>query len=912
MSLYLPNGYIENNCCVWGDLSKKSVVTHGYKFVVPDLMSMSDSTLERWEEDLRVILASIQREERLQVHYYTGSDFETALSRYDEDTERYTAMPKIRAMREQLTAHYRSRANEAALMRAEARIFVSFELGGFGKGKTQVKGVDKFLAIAQQSASQRELIFNGLLAVNGGECKALDSYGLYTELHRYLCPGKPILTPEEIDYELPVQQLAAWSGFAPREQSPKEQFGVGFYHDYKYYGVIAMNEQPRQTSVQSLFPLFKLMIPDMRIVLNCRPLKIEDEIEYEQKRFDSLASNVDGKQVQLEALAGLPMHRERVAALLSGKTIPYEMQLIVIVNGDTPLELSQRLRDVHTMLYQCSTKGLCVSLPEYAVDLWISGTPGVGCWIKSTNAFRHRMDDLHVSNMMPFFATPEADLKDADWIAEGAVNNLVGGKFWRGNQPVHMLVMGMTRSGKSSTLQALYLQNAGKVKVEIIVDNALSYIDTIETLDPECRPLIIKSGCGYTFNPFDTRGVPLHPSHVSSVAGIVNTMIGVSSDEQHNRLTQSILTDAIQSIYREYVHRWEQEYPSLWTDAVRLAMVVEETYQALEKGETRLDAWRTVLSVEPSERQAALDAIPSAAIQKFYYRHKELVGNMIVSFWTPDQFPRLFDLHDELVSMSYRSGDNSSQESHDNMRLMAKALQSWLHEGTYGALFDGVGNVSLGGEPPKNGTKVLYFDLGDITDSQADLRAVVGFLLTNEVQNYVTSLPRDIKKRVTFEELGGMLKIPNIERVISDFSERMSKYNCQFVTVFQNIDSIEAKSKAAVKAITGNVLAMAIFRAQNRKNLERLNEYIKLPESINDCVLKFPMPEDLKAKNPDKAYSGFVWVQLEEETPKCTVVHYYMPANVARMVSSSGVDFEAKRQERNRRKVEYAGAAQQD
>ena len=200
-----------------------------------------------------------------------------------------------------------------------------------------------------------------------------------------------------------------------------------------------------------------------------------------------------------------------------------------------------------------------------------------------------------------------------------------------------------------------------------------------------------------------------------------------------------------------------------------------------------------------------------------------------------------------------------------------------------------LGSVQLKETDP---LKVVHFDLGKIGKAESELRAVVGFLITNEVRNHIQGMPRGIRKQVIIEEMTSFLKIPNGEEIVIDFYERFRKYSAQVVSVFQHYSTLlEAHPKVA-KAILGNSDAMMLLRNPNRRDLETLSSFIYLPEVIKDKIASFPKPADM-AGRPD-AYAGFVYVQLDGEQPRFTVGRNVISEELERITSSSGDVFEQK------------------
>ena len=165
---------------------------------------------------------------------------------------------------------------------------------------------------------------------------------------------------------------------------------------------------------------------------------------------------------------------------------------------------------------------------------------------------------------------------------------------------------------------------------------------------------------------------------------------------------------------------------------------------------------------------------------------------------------------------------------------LASLLRPWLRDGRFGPLVDGASNIDLGSarfseSDPSQGSSLR---LGQIGKAEAELRAVVGFLITNEVRNHIQGMPRALRKQVIIEEMISFLKIPNGEEIVIDFYERFRKYSAQVISVFQHYSTLlEAHPKVA-HAILGNSDAMMLLRNPNRKDLETLSSFVYLPQVI--------------------------------------------------------------------------------
>jgi hypothetical protein len=250
-------------------------------------------------------------------------------------------------------------------------------------------------------------------------------------------------------------------------------------------------------------------------------------------------------------------------------------------------------------------------------------------------------------------------------------------------------------------------------------------------------------------------------------------------------------------------------------------------------------------------------------------------------------------LQDELHSASFGKGPHT-----ELCGTLASLLRPWLRDGRYGPIVDGPGNVDLGSAQisESDDLKVVHFELGELGESEADLRAAAGFLITNELRNHIQGMPRGIRKQVIIEEMVSFLKVPNGAEIVVDYYQKMRKYSCQVTSVFQNYGTLLEASPKVAKAIVSNSSAMLLLRNHNRKDLDQLGEFMPrpLPEVIKDQITRFPKPAELAG---DQAHAGFVYVRLDQEEPRFTVGRNYISQEVEEITSSSGDVFEHKKQE---------------
>jgi hypothetical protein len=894
MSLYLPDGYFFGDHLAFGDPGKGCVLAKGYAVDFPDLRASDDDAFTSLETDIRLILGSLKSDERLQLQFYTSSDFSAPLNRYEKESAK-SKVQICNQVRDELVRRFRGRMAAQTLIQSNARLYLSSKLPAFLKdGGRKVRAFDDVFKVIRRTFEQRQQFFDLLLRSHGGSVEPLGDMDNYRELMQFWSPRQArIWNPrkQDIDWLRTIESLCRFSDIAPRH--PPE---CGFYLDGQVVGVMVFKTMPRSTWARTMDPFLALTIPGLRVIVNMEPLEMESEIRHDEERFGKLVSNLDPKSPNLQSEVGLEKHRDRMRRLLSNQTIPFRAQIIVVAHDRTRDGLDIKMEAFRAAIGKTGSEAHQPLLATAALAFFNCATPGFGPWVRYQD-YRHEIDDLNLANLWTAGSTPRADLETADWISDGDQNNLVGGKLFAGAQPLHLLCAAMTGAGKSVLLQTVTLQTSHQFKLIVVIDDGLSWMATCNKLDPSSRPILVRSNGNQTFNIFDTRGLPLSPKHLASATALCHLLVGQSSDEDKDKLRASLLSEAMSEVYASAYRRWRNAHPQEHYELCIKAWALLE-YQRERGLESLLDAFLEKrdanLPARPINVDAALELDRDPKTQ-------HLVQNLAFAYWDHSMFPTLFDLQDELASWGREKGPHQ-----ELCATLGSLLRPWLRDGRYGALLDGPSNVDLGSidigvDDP---LKVVHFDLGEIGKAETELRAVAGYLIANEVRNHIQGMPRGLRKQVIIEEMISFLKVPNGAEIVVDFYERMRKYSCQLTSIFQNYATLLEASPKVAKAIISNSSAMLLLRNHNRKDLDDLSQYMPrpLPEVIKDQITRFPKPAELEG---DQAYAGFVYVRLDQEEPRFTVGRNYISEEVERMTSSSGDDVDRKRQElRNAKNVE--------
>ena len=75
MNAIMPDGYFYEDHIVFGDPGNGSVIARGYAVNFPDLSASDDQAYIDLESDIQLMLGSVKPDERLQLEFYTSSNF---------------------------------------------------------------------------------------------------------------------------------------------------------------------------------------------------------------------------------------------------------------------------------------------------------------------------------------------------------------------------------------------------------------------------------------------------------------------------------------------------------------------------------------------------------------------------------------------------------------------------------------------------------------------------------------------------------------------------------------------------------------------------------------------------------------------------------------------------------------------
>ena len=84
-----PNGFFVRGMMVFNHLRRGGYVSKGFIFEAPDLTNSPAADLNDFQDQLCLLLASLNEHQRLQVQYFCDSDYKGELLRYQQETEKF-------------------------------------------------------------------------------------------------------------------------------------------------------------------------------------------------------------------------------------------------------------------------------------------------------------------------------------------------------------------------------------------------------------------------------------------------------------------------------------------------------------------------------------------------------------------------------------------------------------------------------------------------------------------------------------------------------------------------------------------------------------------------------------------------------------------------------------------------------
>lgn len=880
-----PNGYFMRDLLVFNGLSHGGFVSKGFIIHPPDLANAQVSELNEFQDQLCLLLASLNDNQRLQVQFYCDCDYRNELLNYQRETEK-AKNTWTRRTRNERFQRYWQQMTQRQLRRQRLILYISKKIENAPKGLQSEKAltayynalIDELQSEFTHSHEMLTTIFSG----QGTRIIPMTDADHYRHCATFLNPS----LAERFDYDPTdafLPELTIHENCWLSEATGQNDFG--FFMDGHYHSMIILTRWPKTTYPGLIHHLTNLHLLDFGITVNVDPLPVRAEITKEEKEHDRVAGDYASEK-KLSLLTVMEKKQKKIAALMQGHTLPFHVFFAIRVWDKTKEGLCAKTGAIKSAINSMNSAQYYEStLPSTTKSLFFQTWPG---WTWGKYEVRKLYGETrYVADMLPFSSTFTGHLETAEAIYEGSSHNLVGVKTFSGDKgnisPQHAVLVGMSGTGKSVTVCDFLSQTEPYFAYTVIIEEGLSYGIYTQTVDPEAKPIIIQPDGTVTINYLDTKGLPLTSDHLASATALVARMAGVSQQEDKQMMRQALIAKYINLLYEDVYQDWSNKNESRLLNIARHALALTRyRTEKMPPGATTLEAFadfRDWMKTSEDEALAYLKSPADAEVLKFLKEPNTAknVRNVAFSYFSPEEYPT----HRMLQELMYLDATGPER---DQVTEIATLLLPWCREGNYGCLFDGVTNLSLTG-------KIAHFELGYIPDSAKELKTAAGFLITNDARKHIITMPRALRKRNVYEEVARFLDIPGGEEIVKESYAQLRKFNCWNISIVQQYARF--KQSRIRSAVFGNSRQFFLMRQNDRADLEDIAQDIAIPDITKHAIMNYPLPDHQTGQK----FSAFTYLHLDSHRPINGTVHNIASPEMLYCSSSSGEHFDRRSRE---------------
>ncbi len=880
-----PDGFFMFGALFWGDsLSKDTVISKGFYLELPDMASASVDALHRLQSQIRSFLYSIEEGWSAQVNWSVDSDYRTPLEAYAKVTEEGEMSEFSRYHRRMVHGELYAKMVRGELRRERLAVFIGKKCNTVPKSiRSNAEAIEKVIKSHVHALEER---IASLTAVFGdAKIIPMDDQENYYWMRRFWNPSLSLLAHD------PARR---YEGFRSNDQISQcirgdgvpvklDEEGVCMRMDDHFHSVFVLKRWPQQSWPGIMRVVTQAAGLDYTIVQSVFPLSVQGEIGKAEKKLirlqgDAESENKQSLRTDVEKLA------VKIDKLAQGYTRPYEVVTIIRVWDRTIGGLVAKNAAIKAavqgmsgaQVHQCNqpiqfSELLCASVPG-----WLGSRLQRDWGMYATSDY--------LPDLLPMSNTFTGHIDKAEALYEGNQGQVVGVRFFSGGTPQHALWTGMTGAGKSVAVIDMLTQTEPGYVFTAIIEEGLSYAVYTRTLGGE--PIIIRPDGELTINYFDTEGLPLTAGHIATASSLCLKMIGTDPSAENNNRRAAMLAEYVHALYREGVEEFLKDQPeSLREDITREALVVERFQRdRMARGSTFLDAYlelRELKKADPRESERIFAAVSDQDILRAQKTPEQwkMAEAVCIGRFSHEDFKRCGIVHAALVEVLRFTPLNF----HDvkETKYLGTMLNAWTAaEGKYGKLFDGVTNINLRG-------RVAHFELGEIPESSKELKEAAGFLISEYVRQHIVTLPRGVRKRIIFEEMGRFLDVPEGAKIVSEAYAQLRKYGCLVLSVTQVFSQL--KKTPLFPVIRGNSKVFALMRQQDHTEVEDLGDAIGLPGLARQPIKDYPLPEH---QAPGARFSSYTYYAPEGASSVCGTVIVKATREMLYVASSNGSLFD--------------------
>ena len=871
------DGRLQDGFIIWEDAK---VLVRAYDLQPLDLSNASDIVAEEARRKLQLLLNQFKIGESLQFIWSADSDYLDMLNAYRADTERLKdyMMPWSYIVRNEVENDFRVLMEKSELRRERLLLFIGYDFTLFDPAGDYN---DDLLKSAQIHANNR---FDYIRQILGGECTVLQltEHEIFQSFLKTFNPSLLGVGSRHSRYnpEKTLMENVVRSDIYGKNHTPREKYSLSY--DSHYHNLFIVDKFPESIYMGLIYELTRLHFLDYRIIMNIYPQDLEKEI---QKAAAIEAKLRGGKDKDPRIQHDWEAAYKRVLDLESGETTPFCVEIFIHTWATDTDSLAHKTASIEGALGKMNNcKAILTNFDAQSLKVFLKTIPGNMHCRYNPHAVYLPADC--VAALIPFsatyvgwkFSTPQA-------LWHGDNKNIVGMVNIYNNQPQHCAVFGSAGSGKSAQMNSLLSQTEPYYGYTCLIEEGLSY--GLYTATMGSHPIVLTPTSRTSINYLDTYGMPVTPDQISGATLLLAMMCGESNSAEDTNIRFAMLQDFVQGLYAETAEQWCRDNDHRQRDVARLALA---SYRYLEEFMPATagicDAYKEYLENRKDFKEEFEDSLEIKALTDFMVSpesRKKFHAFVFTQFETTD-----YPIHSDMVSY-VQSIDDPARYDKDKVRRIVSLLSAWESTGSYGCLFDGHTNVDIRG-------RIAHFELGRISDSQVELKRMAAFLILHNVRNHVMSLPRNINKRLVFEEAGRFMTLPGGDRLIKEGYEQLRKNRCWVVSIVQQYEKFRGTSIRS--AVIGNSLQFILLRQTDPIDVSNLcdveKEGIEIPKAMQRKILEFPFPAYMPK---GKSYSSFCYFQRSAAGPLIGVGRNICSPAQLYVSASSSNDFEKRMRE---------------
>jgi len=848
-----PDGYIidKHNLVVFGDQPKDGVlVSAGATIELTDVGAASNRVKNSAFWDNVDFLKSLYPEIWVQVQTVITHDYMDVLDRYNVETQ--TAKREGRGSRWGLYCrdtdrygHYRAKMYGEELRRVRTVMFVTKAVEGRGGSKND----DEILAVEAQLLDN--IFRSAESCLNNSRVTRLEA----EDLRRlYLSHFNPSVTLNELYAEqryFPDHTIRQNCDFSPG--FPMEKATSCFRKDGFYHNIIRLSVFPEKSGPESAQKLLECIKHNARITQTVYTQTREERKKREEHLLGK-AKKEQSREIAKVNDVTIEMHEQRLLDLQRGQVMPH-IALTIVHHWSSTIEgLYQDGHAIKTLLRGFGCKYEEPALKEEARALYFATMPGYIATNRKGQGVYANSQAL--SGFLPF-GTQFMGEHEGQVLYEGEDGNLTGMTFFAGDRPQHTFITGSSGFGKSLLVADILSQTDPFYDYNVIVDRGGSHEEIARLMGCSC--VRIGPNSRTRINYFDTLGGVLTPMHVQSAVMLCAKMGGYGDTEQG---VMSMIEYYINRLYDDFIERWNRRNRDKSEHVRRFAYIVAQMMKQYPD-ESIEEVYSRFREIDHEVVEKKCEGLSNSEVTEWLDdpTAKNILRAITFAFFERNEFP----LHSGLVE-SMRTMP-SAHHIRERVSEVADRLASWCGDvGANGGLVDGFTNANFGG-------KGVHIELGDIPKDNQQMLGVAYYMVTGFARQKILTMPRGIRKRIIFEEIGIFAQVPQGAHVMSDAASQFSKFNCLCIFIGQQYGQISSTSVKSI--IVGNCINIIVLGQKDASDTASMARDLGLPSAACEAVRAFRRPVDMKRKE-DK-YTKFVFHRVGERAGSGVCVNRVSP-----------------------------------